>query len=60
MTCVCGIAEGGRVVLGGASASVSGHGDRDLGQPKVFERGGIRIGSSGEIALPVLFVIVDR
>jgi hypothetical protein len=47
VTCICGVADGTLVVIGGDSASSNeGHIDIDAG-PKVFQKGELLIGGSG-------------
>jgi len=48
MTCVCGVTDGQTVVMGGDSAMSNEDGDVTVCSPKVFERGGMLFGVSGE------------
>ena len=60
MTCVCAVADGGRVVMGGDSAVSSEDGDRTLQAPKVFERAGLLFGVSGEMRVGQLLQYVHK
>lgn len=49
MTCIVGVAEGGKVWIGGDSALISGWDLEAVGSPKVFRVGEFLIGLSGSV-----------
>jgi hypothetical protein len=51
VTCVCAVADGASVLMGGDSAMTNGDGDQTLRSPKVFERSGLLFGVSGEMRI---------
>lgn len=51
MTCVCAVADGVTVVMGGDSAATNEDGDRTLRSAKVFERRAMLFGVSGELRI---------